>query len=230
MILGVTRDMTLPRILACFVLLCPIATLTGASKHDTHSSIDDHLIPIQGWPAPAYAESLSRKLYVTPANYTRIVEFPAVPSVGEVSVAIYSKAGDLDGAFLTRTRAERSLWPSESGSNPNFLENIKVVRCDAAFPKSTAEAVHAAVKRMVSQSRPLENPDNTIILDAKVTEFSIDDPQHGRVGAFLSPYASGKTGGALRRITRLLIEYCDSKPAKRASLAERIQSEAQRLK
>jgi hypothetical protein len=230
MIVGVTKHMTLTKVLACFALLGPMATLTGASKQTAQSSIDDHLIPIEGWPGPAFKELLTRKLYVTPANYARIVEFPAVSSEGEVSVAIYSRAGDLDGAFLTRTRGENTFWSAESGSDPNFSKDIKVVRCDAAFPKSTAVALHGAVKRMVDQSRPLENPHNTIILDARVTEFSFEDPQRGPVGGFLSPYASGKTGAALRRISRLLIEYCDSKPAKRASLAKRIEREAQRLK
>lgn len=218
------------RVLACFALLGTMTTLTNASKQGAQSTVDDHLIPIPGWPDAAYKESLSRKLFVTPANYARIVEFPAVTSIGEVSVAIYSKAGDLDGAFLTRTKGERSFWSGEGRSDLSSPKDIKVVRCDASLPKSTAVAVQGAVKRMLAQSRPLENPSNSIILDAKVTEFSIEDPQRGRVGAFLSPYAVGKTGAALRRLSRLLVEYCDSGPAKRATLAKRIEIGAQRLK
>jgi hypothetical protein len=207
-----------------------MSTAAPAANHDPEPNVDDHLIPIESWLEPAYKGLLTRKLFVTPANYARIVEFPPLPSAGEVSVAIYSKASDVDGTFITRTKGERNLWSAEFGSNPSFPKGVKVARCDARFPTSTAVAVQGAVKRMLDQSRPLDNPNNAIILDAKIIEFSIEDPQRGRVGAFLSPYAVGKTGTALRRITRLLAEYCDARPGKRAALARRIEVEAQRLR
>jgi hypothetical protein len=210
---------------AFFAFLGTISTTAPAE-----SNVDDHLIPIEGWLEPGYKELLTRKLFVTPANYARVVEFPTLPSLGEVSLAIYSKASDPDGTFITRTKGERNLWSAEFGSDPSFPKGVRVVRCDARFPKSTAVALQGAVKRMLDQSRPLENRDNAIILDANIIEFSIEDPQRGRVGAFLSPYAIGKIGAALRRITQLLAGYCDSTPPKRAALAKRIEVEAQGLK
>lgn len=218
------------RALACFALLGIMSAVTAASKQEAKSSVDDHLIPIEGWLDPAYKELLTRELFVTPANYARIVEFPPLPSLGEISVAIYSKANVLDRAFITRTKGERNLWSAEFGSDPSFPRGVKVVRTDAGFPKSTAVTLQRAFKRMIDQSHPLENPTNSIVLDAKIVEFSLEDLQGGRVGAFLSPYAVGKTGAALRRITRLLVDYCDSGPEKRAVVAARIAAEAERLR
>jgi len=218
------------KVLACVALLGTMSAVAAASKQDSHSNVDDHLIPIEGWLDPEYKGLLTRKLFLTPANYARIVEFPPLPSLGEISVAIYSKANDLDRAFITRTKGERNLWSAEFGSDPSFPRGVKVVRADARFPKSTAVTLQRALKRMIDQSHPLENPNNSIVLDAKVVEFSIEDLQAGRVGAFLSPYAVGKTGAALRRITRLLVNYCDSDPGKRAAVAARIEAEAERLR
>jgi hypothetical protein len=216
------------KVLVCFVLLATISNIAAASKEV--QSADDHLIPLEGWLEPAYKEVLTRNLFVTPANYARIVKFPPLPSLGEISVAIYSAANDSEAIFLTLTRGERNFWSAEFGSDPTFPKGVKVARCDVRFPKSVAESVQAAFKRQLDKSRPLRNPDNTIILDANIIEFSIDEPQRGRVAAYLSPYAIGKTGKALRKFSQLLIDYCDAGPTKRAALAKRIEAEARRLK
>lgn len=214
----------------CFALFGTVSTGALAASHDPEPNVDDHLVPLEGWFEPAYKGLLARKLFVTRANYARIVEFPPLPSEGESSVAIYSKTNDPEGTLITRTKGERNLWSAEFGTDPSFPKGVKVTRCDAWFPKSTAVAVQEAVKRMLDQSRPLENPRNAIIVDAPITEFSVEDPKRGREGAFLTPYAAGKTGAALRKIAQLLAEYCDTKPVHRAALAKRIEAEAERLR
>src|SRR5437763_10706889 len=70
---------------------------------------DDHLIPINGRIELAYEKLLNRRLFVTSANYARIVTLASPASVGEAAIAIYSKGHNADEVFITSTRAERNL-------------------------------------------------------------------------------------------------------------------------
>lgn len=211
-------------------LLCFLGVTAVAAEPDSKLNVDDHLIPIEGWLDPAYKELLTRRLFLTPANYARLVEFPSLPSLGEISVAIHSEPGDPGEVFITRTRGERNLWSAEFASEPSASKEVKISRCDAPFPKSTAMAVRKAVRQALEKVSPLENPNNAIIVDATVVEFSIEEPQRGRTAAFLSPYAIGRTGAALRKITELLTRYCDTKPTERPELVKQIENEARRLR
>lgn len=191
---------------------------------------DDHLIPIGGRIELAYERLLNQRLFVTPANYARILNLASPASVGEFAISIYSKRKNADEVWITTTRAERNLWYAEFGKDPDFPKKpaVKVARCDALFPQSIAVAVSEAIERMLRQSRPFSKS-GRIIVDATDVEYSVENQEGKRIRALLTPDSHGKRSDALRRLTQLLEEYCEGSPAGQAALEKKIEAEARRL-
>jgi hypothetical protein len=211
-----------------YLLLC--ACNAAWSDDRRPGSADDHLIPMNGRIDAPYEKLLNRKLFITPANYTRIVVLSSPASIGELAVSIYSKGNNADEVGITITRAERNLWAAEFGGDPSFpkVPAVNVARCDALLPKMTATVVSGAIKRMVDGSRPLSRS-GRIILDATDIVFSVEDREGKRAEAVLTPDSHGKKSTALRQLVQLLQSYCQAKPAAKPSLSKKIDLEARNL-
>lgn len=207
-------------------LLSP-ALANGSVK----SNNGDHLVPIDGLLEPAYQTLLSRKLFVTSADFARIVILPSAASKGESAIAIYSstiKSNKL--ALVTWTQAERNLWYAAS-DNEGILSRdtpVGISRSDANLPKSVARVVSNAVRQMLSRSRPASKA-NRVILDGTDIEISIDNLVNGPKKGLLTPYAQGKNAMSLRRLCKMLETYCKAKSVNRSPLLLKIQAEAERI-
>lgn len=195
------------------------------------STTNDHLEPPDERFEPAYRKLLSRKLFTTPANYVRIVDLPSPASVGETSIAIYSKPDKPDEILITSTKAARNLYYAAFSDDPNSPKDppMEITRCDASFPKFAADAITEGIRRTLANTHPRKKGDS-IILHGTEIEFSIDDRLGRNVRGLLTPYAKGKTGAALRRLTELLEKYCKTKSENRAVLVKEIESQARHLK
>ncbi len=214
-----------------FCLIAAFATSSVLAGEHEKSGLYDHLVPIDGLLEPAYQTLLSQKLFVTPANFTRIAILPSAASKGEVAVAIYSDPSKAEeNAFITCTRAEKNLWYAASDENGVLSRDIpfQIARFDAPFPKAVATAVSKGVRRMLSQSQP-EPQTNKVLVDGTDIEFSIDDPASGPVRGLLTPYARGNNGTALRRLTEMLEAYCEATPVNRKRLVKKIEAKAKQL-
>ncbi len=203
----------------------------ASSPPDATAGPTDHLIPPTSEIDAAYRTLLSQKLFVTPANYARVVIMPS-SSAGETAIAIYSgtQASGQRNVFLTCTKADTNLWYSVSPSNPSrgTQPSIKVTRTDAPFPSSAALAVSAAFDEMIARTKPLE-PGNRIVVDGTNVEFEVQRGAQTSRRGLLTPYAKGQFTQALHRLTELLTNYCDAGPGKREQLAREVEAEANQL-
>ncbi|MEY2482182.1 MAG: hypothetical protein QOK24_710 [Verrucomicrobiota bacterium] len=200
----------------------------GASEK--FDSADDHLIPVEYRFDQSYQALVSSRLFVGRANL-RIVTLPSHATEGETVVALCSHCQETAETRVTVTRAERSLWSAKFGQDPKFTHGPapKVRRCDAAIPNSLAEVIFKAVKKMVDETRALRNRENVVVLDSTDTVFSIEGSDGRRSQGLLTPYAAGKNGAAMRRLTDFLMKYCESQPSLRPPFLKKIKTEAHNL-
>jgi len=217
-------------------LLITVVCVNGLAAADPTLNrgdpFSDHLIPTASEIDAAYRSLLSEKLFVTPADYARIVVMPSSAS-GEVSLAIYSRpVADYHSAHvcLTCTRADRNLWYSVSQSNPNRGKEppAQVSRTDALLPKSAALAVAEAITHMLNRTEPVDRKDR-IFLDGTGIEFSVENGKQHPGRGLLTPYAKGKLTDKLRQLVRALMTYCDAAPAERQKIATQIEEQATSL-
>lgn len=203
--------------------------LPASAAQDKFDPADDHLIPVEYTFERSYQELVSSMLFQSRANL-RIVTLPSRPTEGETVVALCSQCQATPETKVTLTRAERSLWSAKFGRDPKFTHGPppKITRCDAAIPTSSAEVIFRAVKKMVDETRPLRNRNNVVIIDSTDTVFSIEAGNRQSQG-LLTPYAAGKNGAAMRRLTDFLKQYCESEPPRRFALLKRIETEAHTL-
>jgi len=198
---------------------------------DTTTGPTDHLIPPTSEVDAAYRTLLSQKLFVTPANYARVVVMPS-SAAGETAIAIYSgtQASGRKNVFFTCTKADKNLWYSASPSNPNRGNEppVEITRRDAPFPRSAAVAVSEALREMLARTKPLER-ENRTVLDGTDVEFEIEDDTQTALRGLLTPYAKGQLTTALHGLTKLFTNYCDAGRAQREQLARQIEAEANRL-
>jgi hypothetical protein len=228
--LVITRLIKWQRGLLCLCLLLgpPIVAVGNTSRPESRKT--DHLVPSDERIDPAYRKVISQRLFVTRANYARIMELPSPASVGESVVAIYSNEQNLDEAYITYTRAERNLYYAAFAGDPSFPNDpaIKIARCDAPFSKPVATAVSAAIKHLLAQSHP-RRKSNLIILHGTDVEFAVEELGRGSVRGLLTPYAVGKNGATLRRLVQLIKKYCHANSVRRAVLAKQIKAHADEL-
>jgi hypothetical protein len=213
----------------CLGLVVVIAQVVSVDSVLSADVSGDHLIPPEQQLDANYAALVSQKLSATPANYARIVVMPS-SAEGETAIAIYSSAKAIDNqAFLTCTKADRNIWYSVSESNPNRDKEppVQITRTDASLPRSAAVAVSKAVNEMVNQTRPLDREDR-IVLDGTAVEFSVEKDAKVAAG-LLTPYAQGELTDALRRLVKVLADYCEALPAKRQQMGTQIERAATQL-
>lgn len=219
-------------LLETFVYFCIFAGLSNSLTAYSRANQDenDHLMPIEGYLEPAYQTLLSHKLFLTPANYARIVILPS-GTEGESAIAIYSKPRVADEVFITRTKAERNLWQAAWQLNTNLAKvpAVNITRLDRPFPKHVAAIVSESIRQVIAKRRPLTKT-NRIIVDGTDIEFSIQSRDREAFTGLLTPDAKGKNGNALRRLTELLEQYCGAKLSDRENLTNKIQAEARNLK
>lgn len=189
----------------------------------------DHLVPVNSHIEPAYMRLLSRRLFLSGANYARILVMPSTDE-GEVAIAIYSRRTQKrgDDIAVTCTRAQKNLWYSmfQAQQTKANVPTVPVAQTDAPIPKSTAVAVSKAIEQMIERSRP---PNHTVeMLDGTDIEFSVEN-KNGLLTGLLGPYAHGQQTRALHQLTKLLIHYCDAGSAERPQHAREIETQATRL-
>jgi hypothetical protein len=174
-----------------------------------------------------YREVWQRQLLVTPGEIARFVSLPGTNDV-ETAVSIYRESGknnSLPGDYwVAVTQATESLWRAvESKIDPT---TIRVQRCDAPIPESTAVAVQKAWIAMLTQARPRKA--TGIVVDSSQEIFSTAKPD----GAILE----GESSSAPKQSTKALIdialsfmEYCEAPAAKRTQLTNSIAKTASKL-
>ena len=213
-----------------FVTPIVLAFCIGISPESRASSPDeDHLVPVKeayGLSA-VYREVWQRQLLITPGEIARFVSLPGTKDV-ETAVSIYREAGkqnSLPGDYwVAITQASESLWRVvESKSDPT---TIRVQRCDAPIPESTAVAVQKAWMAMLTQTRPREA--TGIVVDSSQEIFSTAKPD-GTILEGESPTAPKQNTKALIDIALSFMEYCEAPAAKRAQLTNSIAKTTSKL-
>ena len=132
------------------------AHLMGSGQQLDPKEQTDHLVPVVSHIEPAYMQLLSRRLFLSAANYGRILVMPST-NEGEYAISIYSqptRKGRNETA-VTCTRAEKNLWYSmfQSQQTKASTPTVPVRRTDTPIPKSTALALSKAIKQMIVRSR-----------------------------------------------------------------------------
>ena len=177
----------------CFCLLLVGGSLLA--RQPGYNAINDHLIPVAGRLKPHHEQLLARKLFVTPADYMRVVELPAAASEGESVIAIYSKIDSPTSVMITLMRPERNLVYAEFAGDPDFPKGPKVSRFDVPFAKSSAVAIRTRLKRLLAQARPLRKSNNPIFLDGTDIEFSVPLGNQSIRGLLIQSAAGKKRHG-----------------------------------
>jgi hypothetical protein len=212
------------------------AVLSLASSASSSGIAEDHLFPpdLTGDGVPDYRPLLGKKLMVTSADCGRLLVLPSPASLGENSVAVFSRGSQ---CYITYTKAARNLWYQKMNQDHPIKDDpyassepIKITRIDSPFPTSTALAVRRVWKEMLrrvaqgSQKGGVER----VVLDGTDFEFWLVDGTQS-VGGTIPPGIDGKNTSALLKIGRLLIDYCETGTARRSRIAEEIESKANHL-
>src|SRR5439155_8709440 len=134
-------------------------------------SDDDHLLPIEeyglakGHPVSAYRALWQKKLLVTPGNVARFAHIPGF-ATPETVVCVNQRTGKSNGSvggyWVTRTEASSSLWNCIETGDEKFTKrritdcrSVRVRRCDAPLPDSTAVIVRKLWLTMLRDARSL---------------------------------------------------------------------------
>jgi hypothetical protein len=155
------------------------STALGAADLAPRGSADDHLVPVPQYlgNVPLYRKLWQEKLFVTPGDVGRFVQLPG--SVGvEVAVSVYQDArksnGLRGGYWVTMTQPSVPLsqcYPSAGNEKPIDPRTVRIRRCDAPLPASTALAAHRAWLKMLKASRPMSN-ERSLSVDSTTEIFS----------------------------------------------------------
>ena len=206
--------------------------LTERTCHgQTHLNTgEDHLIsPVDE--EISYKEFLKKKLFVTPADYGRILIMPSGVE-GETSVALYSeKSRDGSVEFkITCTKAAANLWYATSESNPKRSQNpaINVARCDTTIPQKTMEAVRDALMAEIKQRHPLGGH-GAVYVDGTEIEFSVPQNNGDVAIGILAPTTKGPKMTQLTKLAKALADYCMD-PKHRAKAITEIETIASSLR
>jgi hypothetical protein len=200
----------------------------AAPKFDRENA--DHLVPVGRQLESAYEKLLARNLYVTPANYARIVILPSAGAIGETALTLHSGAGGRGQVILTCTHAQRNLWSEAFHLDVALTRapTVRISRSDVPFPEDLAGGLRDALKALIRQRHEPRGTDRIIIHGTDFL-FSVDDARGRVTRALLAPESAGRISASLRRVAELLEQYCESTPRDRAALAEKISAEAWRL-
>jgi hypothetical protein len=204
-----------------------MSVLSGVFARDARpASIakSDHLIPV-GEIIPAdYYGLLQRKLFVSPADFARVVDLP--PFHQETVLAIYTvRSRSEEDVRITYTRCNKVLWDVGSDGQGHSIEDpaVSVKRIDAPFPKELALAVARAVERALRdlRPRPPPQPNDRVTVDGGFVEFSVSRGAQSTRGLLTSD-ARGKNAQRLHHLKDLLERYCRTSPVDRTSVGQQI--------
>src|SRR5437762_7951712 len=132
--------------------------LCGSILRLDAKELADHLVPAEEYFGPknyeqkGYWKLIEEKLFVTPGDIARFVQFPGAYGT-ETALSIYRASGNDHSYWVTITQPSSSLW--ERAPHPEKREHkdrspIRVERCDASLPDSTAVAVRRVWLKMLT--------------------------------------------------------------------------------
>jgi hypothetical protein len=215
-----------------FVLMFVLSGVFARDARPASIAESDHLVPVGDIIQADYYALLQRKLFVSPADFARIVDLP--PGGNEVVVAIYTVQSDgHENVRITHTRCNKVLWDVGSDGQGHFVKDpsVSVKRIDAPFPKQLAVAVSQAVKRALQERRPRPPPrdTDTVIVDGSLVEFSVSSSPRQTTRGVLTPDARGTRAHRLHHLKDLLQRYCQRPATERPAIALQIASEAAKI-
>jgi hypothetical protein len=207
--------------------------LQGISVGDSYArspsiAETDYLILVDGFFPSDYYALLRRKLFVTPADFVRIVDLSS--GANEAVVAIYTAHGQGDNNVrITYTSPDKLLWEVGADSQNRFAKDpsVSVRRIDAPFPKALALSVSAALKHLLDERRPPMKTEQ-VIVDGRQVEFTVPSGNQS-IRGLLDNYARGQKGRSLNHLTDLLESYCHANAAERRTLSAEIATEARKM-
>lgn len=191
---------------------------------------EDHLFPWKPEFDGALRPLLKAKLFVTFADCGRMLDRPA--ENGESAVSVYAPQNPASEEMysVTLTEAEKNIDMvfNSSGGSTDEVNKIGVKRRDARIPKSSALALRAAWKAMLTRvEKPRFYARST--LHREELEFSLVEVNGGQALYGVLPDKGGKSIAALTRLGRLLAAYCKAPARERPKLAKEIEHTANRL-
>jgi hypothetical protein len=202
----------------------------GVSTHPVGATDKlDLLVPINGIIKPAFLGLLRRNLYLTPAEYTRIVILPSTGSLGETVYSLRSDKENGNGAILTRTHAQTNLWAEASDANGRLTiePQAKILRSDISVPKSLAISISSTIGKMIEARRDWTGT-GPIIVDG--TDFLFTIERAGRQHqAVLMAGSTGKRAKTLIRLLEALDRYCKANSRDRSRFLSAVEIEAKLL-
>jgi hypothetical protein len=215
-----------------FVLMSLLSGVFARDGRPASIAESDRLVPVGDIIQADYYALLQRKLFVSPADFARIVDLP--PGDNEVVVAIYTVRSDgHENVRITHTRCDKVLWDVGSDRQGHFVKDpsVSLKRIDAPFPKHLAVAVSQAVKRALQERRPRPPPrdTDTIIVDGSLVEFSVCSSPRQTTRGLLTPDARGMKARRLHNLRDLLQRYCQRPLTERTAIALQIASEAAQI-
>jgi hypothetical protein len=220
------------------LVLLALVALHACTHFSVATVADDHLVPVdpdRGAGVPDYGALLQKKLFVTPANYGRVLVLPSAASLGEYALSLYSTASK-NVHNITYTKAARNLWYQRSLRGSLSLrddpyssqEPIRITRIDAVLPPSTALAIRAAWTEALRGTAP-HSRGGPIVVDGADFEFSLVDRGKTATGVIMPGMREGKSMSQLIAVTELLETYCKAGPNQRAHIALQIEKRANDL-
>lgn len=191
---------------------------------------NDHLNPVHPKLEREYEDLLADFLFKTPANYARVVSLPSAASLGECAISIHSEGKDNEGTVITCTTTEKNIWYAASELNRNLSQRpqLKVQRKDIRFPRSLAKLISFRLRKTIAHRAPIVGT-KRIPVDGTDILFSVPDGRGRELSALLDQVTEGKMSSSLRRLQKLLRQYCEVEPSGRSRLEKEIASEARRV-
>jgi hypothetical protein len=214
-----------------------IAAAMSSLKADSSGESDDlEIVEPVSANAGKYERVWRDKLLVTSGDVARFVQLPGSNGV-ESSVSIYRdrrKKGEVGGYRLTRTTTATPLVRcSLPRDNKDYIDpaRIKILRCDAPIPASTAESLHNLWLTMLARRKSGPDPDKFLFFDPTTELFSARDNAGTVVegAAPRIPVGENALTMALVKIGFHLLDYCDLRVEDRDGFARTIEREANSL-
>ena len=194
---------------------------------------EDHLVPRfpdSSWGVPGYYALLQKKLFLTRADYGRVLLLQSF--TGECALAVYPSGSNT--AYVTCTKADEDLWQQRSSALYSVPKDpaadkrqIHITRVDAPLTISTAVAIRDALAAMLRHTAPYR-AGGPIVVDGTYIEFSLARADETVIGAVI-PGMHSKNTSELAKIAYMLKTYCTTPSHQRIALAAQIETRAKLL-
>jgi hypothetical protein len=170
-----------------------------------------------------------QKLFVTPAEFGRVLFLFSGTTDGEYAVAIHSDSKSPTGVTATYTKASENISQATWKDNPKrkTLNAIGVSRVDVPIARTAAESVSQAWAYLIARTRPIhENevpPSEGVVHGYSEIEISLTNGVTGDRLGLATPFTKGKHVSQLEDIAKLLIEYCHVRGARLIAVTHEIE-------